>query len=194
MSNTELVSSKVNTILEEIEKAFFDIPFENSAFQTKAFVIASQHTPARAYRAIGLRMMTKIQAIKEYIYNVKLEVINIEELEYKIADAKTTDFDRRRYRLEIEKKMEFRKWNDKLMNDAVAELNVLYTEFKKFPSYTREEFEAEEQKHFEIKLDRQIQCQGSGAIEALTNIHQDMSQLPQQITDAFAMLKGQREK
>ena len=50
-------------VLKELEEAFYDIPFENSDFQNKMFVVADQLTPARAYRAIGLRMFAKISQL-----------------------------------------------------------------------------------------------------------------------------------
>ncbi len=67
-----------NEIIKEIEDAFYDIPFENSAFQNEYFVLQGQYTPARAYRAIGLRMSSKLQAINELKYGRQLEEINIE--------------------------------------------------------------------------------------------------------------------
>ena len=66
MTDLPVTLDTVGNVLTEIEDAFFDIPFENSDFQTRAFVVASQQTPARAYRAIGLQMFSKIQAVKEY--------------------------------------------------------------------------------------------------------------------------------
>ena len=62
---------------------------------------------------------------------------------------------------------------DKLVNDAISELNVLYHHFKLLPRYTREEFEAGEAKHFDVKLSRQIQGV-HGATESLVNMQQDL--------------------
>ena len=169
------VEQATGNILQELEEAFFDIPFENSDFQNRAFVVAAQQTPARAYRAIGLRMHAKIRAVKEYQYaQAKLE-IDIEEREAKIADESTNPFERRRLELENIKAQDEAGWGKKLLNDALRELNCLYAEFKKLPRYTREQFEAEEAKHFDGRLQRQL-LPGGGARESLDNMHRDLAE------------------
>ena len=145
----------VNNIIKEITDAFYDIPFGNSQFQIENFVIGGERTPERAYRAIGLAMSSKLQALKEAYYGRKKEDIDIEELEYKIKKTKNK-FDKKRYAIKIEQKLSNRKSTDKLINDALAELNVLYNAFKKLPKFTREEFEKGEYKYFEQKLSRQV--------------------------------------
>lgn len=139
-------------LLSEIEIAYFDIPFANSDFQNKVFVSAAEGTPARAYRHIGLRMFNRITAIKELKYNRELEDIDIEEKQYEIDNLTLSSFDKRRRKIEIEKILSRRAYTDKLLNDAINELNCLYHEFKKFPKYTREQFEAQEEEHFVKKL------------------------------------------
>ena len=59
------------------------------------------------------------------------------------------------------------------MNDAIDELNILYGHFQKLPRYTRAQFEHGEQKHFEIKLARQLQGV-AGAQEAIANMVDDL--------------------
>ena len=54
----QVTNENVAAVLQEVQEAFYDIPFENSQFQTEAFVIAAQLTPERAYRAIGLSGLT----------------------------------------------------------------------------------------------------------------------------------------
>ena len=73
-------------ISKEFELRFFDIPFGNSAFQNKKFIMEAQYTPARGYRAIGLRLADRIQALKEYEFSLRLEEVDIEELEEKLAE------------------------------------------------------------------------------------------------------------
>jgi hypothetical protein len=172
----ELTLAAIPTVIEEVEKAFFDIPFENSDFQTRNFVIAAQITPERAYRAIGLRLSTKIRALKEAMYSRQLEDIDLEEMEWKIADESLDIFEARRLKIKIEQKREARAYTDKLVNDALHECSVLYAEFVKFPKFSREEFEAAEKAHFNEKLLRQINgC--TGASESLNNMHTDVESL-----------------
>ena len=88
--------SNADDVINEINEAFFDIPFENSEFQTENFVIAASITPERAYRAIGLRLQSRLRALQEAKFGAAKEDIDIEELEAKIADPNTNNFDRRR--------------------------------------------------------------------------------------------------
>lgn len=179
----------VGNVLSQLEAAYFDIPFENSDYQNKAFVMASQQTPARAYRAIGLRMFAKIRAIKEYMIQEERNKIDIEEKEAKIADPDTSSFDKRRLQLDIIQINEQKKWGEKLLNDALRELTCLHEEFVKFPQYTRESFELEEQQHFDAKLTRALKAQG--AMESLVNMHEDLPNFDQRIQLALSTAQQQ---
>lgn len=173
---------QVTPVLEELEAAFFDIPFENSDFQNRSFVVAAQLTPARAYRAIGLRMFAKIRAVKEALYGKQLQDIDIEENEYRMADVGLCCFEKRRLLIESEKLRESRKWTEKLLNDALRELDCLYGEFKKYPRYTREQFEREEELHFTARLHQQI-ATGGGAAESLANMNNNTKELGMMLED-----------
>lgn len=177
-----------NDILAELETAFKEIPFENSAFQNRAFVMAQQGTPGRAYRAIGLRMFAKIRALKGLQFSRRKEDIDIEELKAKISSARTSDFDRQRAEIDIEEKLDSRAWTDKLAGDAMAELETMYAEFKKFPAYTRETFEMEELSHFERRLSQSAQI-GDGARSSMAAI-ENLSQFDNLLETAHNQLKG----
>lgn len=180
------------SILKEIEDAFYDIPFENSAFQTEAFVLASQMTPERAYRALGLRMQKKLIAVQEYILDRDRIKIEIDELMETSRDPALKESTRKIAEIDAKKKALNLPFSDKLLNDALAELNVLYKHFKALPRYTRQEFEAGEQRHF---LERNIrQANGiNGGQESLLNMHRDLQAL-EKFEHAFACLpETQRE-
>jgi len=179
------------SLIEEVLDAFEDIPFGNSEFQTRAFVIAAQQTPARAYRAIGLEMHSKIEAMKEYLYHRELNKIDVEEKEAKIADPDTSEFDRRRLRLEIMRIQDGERYSNKLANDALESLNILYAEFKRLPRYSRAQFEAEERKHFEKKLVRQIKA--PGPLESLENMHTDLPNWQTAINESIGMMQSLEE-
>lgn len=176
----EVTLANVNDVLRELEEAYYDIPFENSDFQTRNFVIASQITPERAYRAIGLRIFNRIRALKEAMYERKLEDIDIEEMRAKINDPNIDEYERRRLEIKIQQKLDNRSYIDKLINDAIHECNVLYAEFKKFPKFTREQFEAGEYRHFDTRLQRQLH-NVVGAAESLVNMKEDAKQLTLQL-------------
>lgn len=178
MENTTalVTEATVPDVLAELQAAFYDIPFENSQFQTEAFVISAQITPERAYRAIGLRMHDRVQAVLEAKHQRAMEDVDIAELRAKIENPATSVYDCQRAELEIQYKLARRPFADKLMNDALAELNVLYAHFQKLPRYDRAQFELGERAHFQEKLERQMKgC--VGAAEALTNMTGDMPAL-----------------
>jgi hypothetical protein len=162
--------------IEEIENAFFDIPFENSDFQNANFVLAAQLTPARAYRALGLRMSAKLRAIDELKFARQLEEVDIEEKQAEIQSVDTTDFNKRRAQIGIDKILSTRNYTNKLLNDAVHDLNFMYAQFKRYPQYTREQFETEEELHFEQSLSLQIESQGNGAVQSLCNMHHGLTE------------------
>jgi hypothetical protein len=173
---TQLTISETNAedVVKEIQDAFYDIPFENSAFQTENFVIAGQITPERAYRAIGLRMNKKLIAVQEAIIGRELEKVEEEELQAKIDSPDYDNFEKRKFELELKKRQIYKPFNDKLFNDALKELNVLYKHFKALPKYTREEFEAGEKRHFLEDLNRQA-LGLSGAKQSLVNMFDDIA-------------------
>lgn len=177
----------ISNVLTQLETAFYDIPFENSDFQNRAFVVAAQQTPARAYRAIGLRMFSKIRAVKEYKFQQERNQIDIEEKEAKIADPDTSDFDRRRLRLDIMQIQDGQAWGEKLLNDALRELDCLYAEFNKLPRYNREQFELEERKHFDARMERQIKYPGPH--ESLANMHSDLVEWDSRIRESMAQIQ-----
>lgn len=167
----------VENILEELDTAYYDIPFGNSDYQNKAFVMAAEMTPARAYRHIGLRMFNRIAAIKELKFSRMLEAVDIEEKQAEIDNPGTSPFDVKRRKIELEQIADRQVQTDKLLNDAIKELNCLYSEFKKFPTYTRLQFEAEEEQHFIMKLQ-----------------HKDNSALAMNMVNSFdAMLEHTKE-
>jgi hypothetical protein len=186
MSQELVCIDNIHSVLSEIESAFFPIPFENSEFQTMVFVLAAQQTPARAYRALGLRMFSKLQAVKEHLYNTAMTNILIEEKTDMLSDCNVSKYDKRRAELEIEKIRAGASFADKLLNDALTELNILWREFQKFPRYTREQFEAEEAQHFDARLKRQMQF--GGAAESLENMNTDARNIEQAIAQAKVLL------
>jgi hypothetical protein len=81
-----------------------------------------------------------------------------------------------RAELDIQEKLEGLPYTDKLINDAVTELNLLYAHFKALPKYSRDEFELEERFHFEQRLQRQIEGK-DGARESLINMQHDIQNI-----------------
>lgn len=170
-------------VLNEIEERFYSIPFDNSAYQNRVFVLAGQLTPARAYRAIGLRMFHKIRALREAKYDMQLQDIDVEENKYKINLGSTTIFDKQRLEIKNKKIIEARTYSEKLVQDAIKELDTLYAELQKYPRYDAESFENEEELHFQVSMERQLEAEGNGVVESLQNMHKDSPLLNKMLDD-----------
>lgn len=175
-------------IITEVQKAYFDIPFENSAFQTENFVIAAQITPERAYRAIGLRMLVKLNEVKEFVKKERLRNLEIERLQEKLKSDKLDYFRRKKIEINLEALTEPDLFRRKLLNDTLVELNILYKHFKALPRYTREQFEASEKKYFSENLSRQS-LGLVGPKEALLNMSEDFDAIKKYESE-FAMLEN----
>lgn len=184
--STTVTKEQIPNLLEELETAFYDIPFENSQYQNEKFVLAAQLTPGRAYRALGLKIFAKIRAVKEAIAGRQLSDIDLEENEYKMQLPETTEFERRRLTIKNAQIRDSYKWTDKLFNDAMSEISYLYSEFKRYPQYTREEFEHEEAIHFQLCLEQQ-QKTGGGALESLANMNLNAPKLNHMLNNPKAL-------
>jgi len=179
MNEIETISYENATdVIKEIQEAFYNIPFENSGFQTENFVIAAQITPERAYRSIGLRMQSKLEALTAASFSREMQKIDLDEIDYKLNHTELDQFERRRLEIKKRQSESSNAWSNKLINDAIVELNLLYKYFKAFPKYTREQFENSEKLHFEQKLTRQV-VGLEGAKEALVNMNEDLSAIKQ---------------
>jgi hypothetical protein len=185
----------VKNVLEELDEAYFDIPFENSKFQNEMFVIASQITPARAYRAIGLRLSAKIRAVKEYMFSRESTAIDLEENEYLMSLEETSSFEKKRLELKKKQIIDSQKYSEKLLNDALHEISFLYSQFKNLPKYTREQFEQEEELHYHLDLEQNHKI-GSSYMGSLVNMSVNHDMMNKMIEDPKLIenLKAQSEK
>jgi hypothetical protein len=176
-TNISLITTdNAHDVIKEVQDAFFDIPFENSDFQTENFLIAGQITPERAYRAIGLRMNKKLISVQEALIGKEMEKVEEEEIRAKLESPDYNQFEKRKFELELQKRQINKPFNDKLLNDAIKELNVLYKHFKALPKYTREQFEAGEKRHFLEDLNRQS-LGLEGAKSSLINMFDDIASI-----------------
>lgn len=170
------INEEVTSIEDEYGERFFDIPFENSMFQNRNFVANIQQTPERAYRALGLRVRNKINALREAYYDGRVDQIEIEELEQKLETLRDNGdhFGVRKTEVEILRRQHRKRDADKLINDAITDVRHLMSLVRQFPKYTREDFEKAERGHFKLKLERQA-LGIVGAAESLDAMGEDIT-------------------
>lgn len=178
MKNLVIIEeNKINDVLNEIQEAYLDIPFENSIFQTKNFIIKWSITPERAFRNIWLRMRNRINALKASKSSSNKSDLEIERKIRKIDrmnkdKPEDYDIDVKILQIEIDDILENKNDWKKLIKDAIHELSYLYWIFKWLPKFTREEFENAEEQYFLKSLTNQI----SGIVwakESINNILKD---------------------
>jgi len=159
-------------LLNEVEQAYFDIPFGNTRFQQEVFVVAAAITPQRAYRIIGLQLHGALNTLRTRHQELQLQKVEIEELQEQLNDSELNKYERKKLEIKIQGLIDGEVWERKLLNDTIKEAEFYYTKFKSFPKYTREEFEAGERLYFEQSLSRQL-LGVTGAKEAVMNMLDD---------------------
>lgn len=161
---TNIPEDKFSWIVSEILSRIEDIPKENSIFQESMFVANEAQTPERMVRAIWLRAMEKINALRQYYFSNKENNLVIEALERDIKRLESgenkiwdkvidyPDIEISRKKSEIEKILSDNISTKGLIKDALVTLAYHYEVLKQLPKYTREEFEKNERNHFEKRL------------------------------------------
>ena len=148
--------TKFKTLLSEIQDSFLNVPFGNSDFQIANFIVNGAQTPQRAFRAVCLSLRDKILTLNEAYYNQLKFKVDLDELQEKIGDPATDKFTRRRMEIDYEQKISQQRDNEKLLIDAIHEVEFLYSYWQKLPHPTRAEFEAAEEDYFKISLTKQV--------------------------------------
>ena len=181
MSDIILFSDKktVNDLINEVEEKCFNIPFGMSKFQIENFVIAAQLTPERAYRQILLEIHGKLDILKNAKFDYEKGKINQDRAEWKLENEAYEDqFEKREVELDLKRAKVGLKYQAKLVNDLVVEIEIFYTHLQKYPEFTREEFEQGEFKFYEKKFNRAIELHGqNGALSSLLNMTEDKKRL-----------------
>ena len=179
--------TKINQFDAELKELFEGVPFGNSTFQSKYFVIAAQMTPARAYRTISLKLNSLYKSLKEHAFDRREKKAEINHVKSQLKRFWVLGHKRKMLEIKLDRlEFEFNA-TDKVLADAWLEFEFFYSELKKYPKYTREDFESEERKYFEISLTRQAQGL-TGPQQSLCNMQSDYEQLEAQREDAFLQM------
>lgn len=181
-----ITQDNFKNIIDDINNSFYDIPFGNTEFQTRMFVIAAQITPERMYRQLGLSLMSLLDGLQEKIYAREEQIIEVEELEEIINNENSNSFEIRKAQIKLKRIENSLASQKKSMNDLLCEANIYYEYLKKFPKYTREQFENGEKTYFEQSLRRKA-IGIIGEKEALVNMVDDKQTLIN-LEKAFAEL------
>lgn len=200
LSNSMVVSD----LIEDVERLSENIPFGNSRFQNEELVVKRNLTQGRQLRDGLLSLNSRIQALREAYYARKLEDLNIREKKIEIkkieVEKRRTDNELEKELLEIqidkldieiEKILSNRNHCNKIIKDAMVEMQDLYLSIKSLPEYTREEFENEEKEHITLLYKKEL-LGISEAVEKLTvlGVNIDNSQQKILVEETIKKIKG----
>lgn len=145
-----------------------EVPWGNSDFQNHQAIVNMELTPERAYRHASLRIMNRLQALKECYYSLRKEEIEIKKMRRRLW-IELNPLEREIIHLDIEQKLSNRPYTEKLIRDAIQEIRSLEPVIQSIGKLTREKFEAAEAGHFEERYRNQINRKSEAfiALEAM---------------------------
>ncbi len=156
-----------------------EVPFGNSDYQNRQAIVNDELTPMRAYRHAALRITNRLNALMESYYHLRRTDVEIKQLERKLVEEKD-DLAKELIAIDIEQKRSMRPYTQKLVNDAIREIESLYPVIEKLGKVKREDFEIEEGEHFAKKLGLPpaIAAQADDLYKAITGITSAVKALP----------------
>ncbi len=141
--------------IDQVEKELLekceDIPFGNSLYQDEAFILNTSYTDARAVRSVGLTLSTRLRALRELEFSMERMRVDLAEIEASKAEG----FEAVRKDIAKREKLSGIAYTQKLLKDALYEVEYLRAVLAKLPKLTRAEFEAHEKEYFIASLSRQ---------------------------------------
>lgn len=169
-----------DTIIADIQAAARHVPFGHSAFQIAAFT-GGEHGPERRHRTLLLNMDAKLKALRECRFRRRRLDVDLREIAVKLAALTTaTDphgFTAERLVIDRDETLAGLADEDKLIEDAIIELQAMHREWKSLPALEdRGQFEAAEAGYWARRLwsdaCREIAAQGAPAAGTLASLQQ----------------------
>jgi hypothetical protein len=115
------------------------------------------------------RNRKRLQKELDSLHNCTKVLRNDIEAERIKSDIEMLGIETEKYQIKIDKTLSTRGDIDKLANDTIHEIELLYNIYQKLPKYTREEFESAEEQYFITSLSHQI-TGSAGPRESLLNM------------------------
>lgn len=137
----------ITSLFDEILDIADDIPFGNSDFQNRMAIVDSEGSPHRALRHSLLRIINRLEALRECYFGLRKNNIEIKKLERKLENE-TDELERELIKIEIEKIKSSLPYTKKLIKDAIQEIKSLYPIVKKIGKISKENFEKLEYQHY----------------------------------------------
>lgn len=174
----------IKDLYKDYIERFDAIPFGNSQVQNRALVAADEFSPARKYRALGLRLRDRLASIMHLYFAKKRELLETEQL-IQSLEKEEDEISRQLIELDLEEKRFQTLDTAKLLKDCLIEVEGLFAEIQLYPKFTRKEFELQEQEHFKLKCKLEIPISFNPIDES--NI--DMNKIPELVSSYKQMLE-----
>lgn len=134
--NVDEIQAKILDLVE-------NVPFGNSDTQNRVAIVNEEATPYRALRHAALRVMNRLEALRECKYTVRRRQIELKILERDLANE-ADPLKQELIALDIEQKRSGEAYTRKLVKDAIREIESLWPIIQARGGVTREDFELEE--------------------------------------------------
>lgn len=140
---------------KEVMAAIDEIPFGNSGFMITDLIL-KHPSDSRNYRQVLLEIWEKYKALKEAQFRRRRHYITRKQKQIELENEKDPlksqlieiDIEEQDFKISIE---------DKMIKDAMVELRLYHSVYKKMPKLTRAEFEASEPEHHRKKAVQQAE-------------------------------------
>ena len=177
---------------EDLYELFKNIPFGNSEYMIKKFVLAKEGN-ARVYRQCLLEYNKKYKALKEAEFRRRYLNWYVPKLKLLARIIPLTPLlvflDRKKHLLMVE---------DMLIHDAIQEVKAYEAALRQCKQYTREEFEAEEHGYYKTKFLKAAQKDvlsrasgiNAGLLESAEKVFGDEMDIEQFVVDVVGNTDG----
>ncbi len=149
----------LETLYETVVDLAEEVPFGNSDWQNRQGIVNDEKTPCRAYRHAALRIMNRLEALRELRFNMRKRDVEIRILQRDLTNE-SDDLKREMIQIEIDQKRSADSYTRKLTKDAVREIESLWPVLAAMGKLTRAQFEAEEQQFYEKKHNLKLPASG----------------------------------
>lgn len=144
---SETAEMTLNDILAIIKDAYQSIPFNETFFELRNFSLGGTVSPTKTYCTIGKLLVNELVVFFEQ----KLDIIRIEnEMERltKSLDTPMTELERRERHARIDVSAVKLFSAEHSAQEALDKVGYLFNEFKKYPRFTRQDIESQEERHY----------------------------------------------
>jgi hypothetical protein len=153
---------ELSSLIEDVQGRSDKIGAGYSKFQIENFIISSQLTPARQYKQILLELSVRFDSLKKLFSEYELSKIDLEEMQYKLEQEDTCQFEKKRLQVKIAFAKDAERNFNRQIQGVLEEINIFRENLNKFPdNITQDDIEKGEELYFRIKLSREAEMQGA---------------------------------